>query len=400
MSSPKSIKTIVFFFINPIRASRRESFQLERLENQGYNIFILDATKFYNSHTDISSSVIYKNTIECQTKDDFIKFKKSLKSEPVLFVASDRYLEIGSSIFNLIISKEDKLLTFKTKSFSDKDFTSNLFRKEIDKTIRTLDEILPLHLFKYYYKWKYQIFTPDYFLCSTKFLIPSKVFLTVKKSNRIIAHADDINETFNKKSSVINSNRKIGVFIDQGVPFLSDTHPLVYPPGTLPKNYLKTYYEELERTLNQVKEHLELDEIVISMHPSTVHFQKELKGKLSGYNKFIWKTPELIRDSHVVLTHCSTALSYAVFYNKPIILLESEILNKNKYFNKSIEYFKGSLNLNAVYMDNKIIDITDLNVDHKCYENYLKRFLKDSAVEENAYYYAITKVINDYNAKS
>src|SRR5690606_31865521 len=107
------INTIVFFFINPIRESRRESFQLERLEDSGYDIYVIDATKYYKLNLEMTSSVIHTNTFECQTKEDFLDFKNMLQSRRVLYVTSDQYIEIASPIFNLIIKKQDKLLTFK-----------------------------------------------------------------------------------------------------------------------------------------------------------------------------------------------------------------------------------------------------------------------------------------------
>ncbi len=395
-----NINTIVYFFINPIRASRRESFQLERLEKLGYNIYIIDAAKYYKKNMDMTSSVIHENTFECYSIEDFLNFRKLVASEKVLYITSDRYIEIASSIFHLIIKKKDKLLTFKTKSFSDKDFTTNKIRIGIDKMIKVLDNYLPLYFFKYYYKWRYGLFTPDYFLCSTSYLIPTKVYLTVKKTQRIIVHADDLNEIFINKSPIIDSNKKIGVFIDQVIPFASKTHPLVYPPGTLPENYLEKYYEEIARTLKQVKARLDLDEIVISMHPNSIHFKKELKDKLPGYTRFLWRTPELIKDCYVVLSHGSTALSYAVYYKKPIILLESKRLKKIEKIDQVFRFFKEKLNLNSIYIDQETIEFNDLKVDDKCYNEYLRKFLKDSEVEENAYYYASTKIINECNAEN
>src|SRR5690606_22442153 len=151
---------------------------------------------------------------------------------------------------------------------------------------RVIDKYFPLHFFKFYYKWKYDIVIPDYYLFSTNYVIPVKIYLTIKKQNRIVVHSDDYNHILNPAPPVIDSKNKIGVFVDQAIPFAIQTHPKIYKKEDLPKAYIKNYYKNVCKTLLYLKKNLELDEIVIALHPSSNLFKKELEGKFFPFRTF------------------------------------------------------------------------------------------------------------------
>lgn len=388
--------TLVFFFPKPIRASRRELFQLDRLEKEGYNIVVLDATKYYNKNNFSDQSVIYPNTIDCKTTEDFVDFGKTLLDEPVLFITSDLYVNIASPIFKLLIRKKDKLLAYKTKAFYDGNFSENKTRLFLEKIIRGLDKNFALNFFSFYYKWKYGIIVPDYYLFSTKYIIPVKIYLTVKRQNRIVVHSDDYNLILNPEPSVIDNKRKIGVFIDQAIPFAIQTHPLLYKKEDLPKGYVENYYQNVEKSLLYLKEKLELDEIVIALHPNSSNFKNELSGKFSEFKTFTGKTPGLIRDASIIFTHNSTALGYAVIFKKPVIIFKDEFVMGEK-IKKATCFFLNDLDMKGFYIDREHEEISndDVKINFNRYSEYTRNFIKDNDIQENSYYYAIKKITND-----
>lgn len=388
--------TLVFFFPKPIRASRRELFQLERLEKEGYKIVVLDATKYYDKTNEFSQPEIYHHTIDCATREDFVNFGKTLPNEPVLFVTSDLYVNSASSIFKILIRKNDKLLAYSTKDFFNGNFPENKPRLLLEKLVRGLDKYFALHYLSFYYKWKYGIIIPDYYLFSTNYTIPIKIYLTVKKQNRIVVHNDDYNLILKPEPSIIDNKRKIGVFVDQAIPFAIQTHPLLYKKEDLPKDYVENYYQNVEKSLLYLKEKLELDEIVIALHPNSSNFKNELSGKFSAFRSFAGKTQELIRDATIIFTHNSTALGYAVIFRKPVIIFKDEFV-MGKKIKKATCFFLNDLDMKGFYIDREHEEISndDVKINISKYSEYTRNFIKDNDIQENSYYYAIKKITDD-----
>lgn len=112
------------------------------------------------------------------------------------------------------------------------------------------------------------------------------------------------------------SKDKIGnyiVFLDQNIPFHPDNDLLNIK--TVGADYyftlLNRYFRELEKKYKC--------EVVISAHPSSIEYKDHnfFCGRKVVYNQ----TAELVLGCIGVLTHTTTAVSYAVVYKKPILLL-------------------------------------------------------------------------------
>ena len=184
---------VIFFCPNILRDAHKQIFQLDRLVKEGFDVVMLDATRFYGNKSTATEEIILNNKIECSTEEDFYNFKQSLGKDPVLYVAFDQYMNFAAPILRILVRKQDKVLSYHTKRFSTAQFPTNKLRIIFDKVVKKADKMLPLHLFAPIYRWKYKIFIPDYYLCSTNYVIPTKAYLTIKKDNRIVVHADDIN---------------------------------------------------------------------------------------------------------------------------------------------------------------------------------------------------------------
>jgi hypothetical protein len=393
--------TVIFFCPNILRNAHRHIFQLDRLESEGYNVIMLDATRYYGNIATATEDIILRNRFECVTKDDFYRFRESLDSTPAIFVSFDQYMKFAAPILEILVREQDKVLSYHTKRFSNAHFPTNKFRILFDKVVRTADKILPIHFFGSFYKKKYNIFIPDYYLCSTNYVMPTKAILTIKKENRIVVHSDDINNTIKAGNGTpYKGKQRVGVFLDQVIPFQDRLHPKLTPP--IPHEYINSYYENLEVTLKNFKEELKLDEVVVALHPDAVKLEEELKNRFQDFRTMIGATNELIKNADIVFGHSSTALGFAIYYKKPVILIKDKVLMKDfSLIKKFTSFFENAVGFKSIYMDKPFIMPKEpLKIDEKKYENYTRKFLKDNSIYENSYYYAINKIKSDLNKTS
>ncbi len=384
----------VFFIPKILRDSHRFIYDLDRFEAEGFNFTILDTTIFYGNLATASEEIILRNRYIIKDEQDFNNFSKSLTKENVLYVIKDHDLNYSSGELKKIIRKGDIILSYNTKTFAEIDSPPK-WRMLIENSVRKLSNVLPLHFLKYYYSFFYQLPLPDYYLCSTSYLLPIKAYITVKPENRFSVHADDMNHIINSTSeSFVKKGQKLAVFLDQGIPFLHNTHPGVYNEP-FPNDYLDKYYSNLITTFSYIKKEFKIDEIIVALHPDAIAFKKELHGKFQGIKTIIGKTKDLIKDADLVLAHNSTSINFAIYYEKPVLILKDAIIyNYHPRIKKLFNFYTNYLNMSSLYMDRNLnIQTVQPYIDFNKYDLYKKRFLKDNNIQENSFYYAVRNIL-------
>jgi len=388
--------TIVFFLPVIIRDNHRSIYPLEQLENEGHQVIILDATQYYQIyHPTVTDSFILEHLKECKNKNDFIRFRENLGDEPVIFVTNELYMSMAFEILNILVRKNDRLLSASTRYTAGHYKYPGVFKKKFIDLVRFLHNLFPLHLFKFYYRYIKKIYTPDYFLGSTQFLTGFKTFLSVPKKNILCVHSDDINNVYRPLKQVVNPDRKIGVFIDQMIPYFNGRNPDVHNKET-GKEYKVDYYKNLVKTLKTLQSEFELDDIVIALHPEANLIRQEIDSKFYPFRTFIGFSHELIKDSSMVFGHFSTAIGMAVFYKKPIILLKDQMIMNYPGRMGYINSYNQELGLKILSTDSSFtVSKEDGEVNVNLYNNYVKKFLKENAYKGNSYYYAIKQIKED-----
>ena len=385
---------IVFFIPKILRDSHRFIYDFDRLEAEGFKFTVLDATLFYGNFATSTEEIILRNRSVIKDEQDLIDFSKSLTAENILYVIKDHDLNYSSRELKRIIRKGDKILSYNTKTFAEIDKPPK-WRTLIESSVRGLSKVIPLHFLKFYYSFFYKIPLPDYYLCSTNYLMPIKAYLTVKPENRFSVHADDINHILNAKTErFLKNGQKLAVFLDQGIPFLHNTHPGVYNEP-FPNKYIDSYYQNLRKTFSFIKKEFGIDEVIVALHPDAIVFEKELEGKFNGIRTLIGKTKDLIRASDLVLAHNSTSINFAVYYNKPVLILKDDIIyNYHPRLKKLFNFYTNYLDMKSLYMDKNLENVsTKPYINLEKYNLYRKRFLKDNNIQDNSFYYAITNIL-------
>lgn len=166
-------------------------------------------------------------------------------------------------------------------------------------------------------------------------------------------------------------DKKYAVFIDVNM----INHPDAYLLGFNSINK-KKYYTNILNLFKIIENQFRLN-VVIAAHPSTKlsDFSADIKRNFKIYFNL---TKNLIYDSSLVLNHHSTAISYAVIYNKPIIFIYNDDISK-KFSSNIYRTILGQaytlnsmkINLSKPYKLNNSI----FNINKTAYKNFYNNYL-------------------------
>jgi len=156
--------------------------------------------------------------------------------------------------------------------------------------------------------------------------------------------------------TTINKN-KYAVFLDGGIGDLPDRKILNLKVA----DNIDKYHDELKQVFGKIENDTGLP-VVISLHPKS-SYNEEQHQRLFGDRMILkGRSPELVKNSDLVLVHYSTAVSFAVIFKKPILFLTCDALQQHSdghlveisasWFNqKAINISKSTLN------DGKLFEI-------------------------------------------
>ena len=182
---------------------------------------------------------------------------------------------------------------------------------------------------------------------------------------------DNVIKLKDKSEKKAKYNKPYAVFISGGHD-LSDLRFFTqYITPQIRPTY-QEYYSPLIKFFSEFKKYSGM-EIKFALHPKSKH--RNIFSKIG--REYSGKTLELVKDSSFVITQASTAISYAILFNKPLMFItndkftisskESIIANaaffKKKPFNTSVE----NINYERILMEKKI--------DNNLYQKYKREFL-------------------------
>ena len=213
--------------------------------------------------------------------------------------------------------------------------------------------------------------------------------------NNIWTHSFDYQEFIEKKSCSDSNYKDIGeyaLFIDQYAP----SHPDYSFHGNNPPVSEDKYYKSLNKFFDYFEEKVGFN-IVIAGHP-----KRNEKSNYCWNNRkqIIGNTSQLISQSSIVLTHYSTAISFAVLNRKPILLITTDEYI-NSYRRQQFYGFSEALNLDILNVDQyNEFEVTHeiFRVNEKVYSDYEEKYIRSKLSKSND----IWKHVSEYliNIKS
>lgn len=170
------------------------------------------------------------------------------------------------------------------------------------------------------------------------------------------------------------------LFIDDAITMASDFKLMGISPPMKPD----VYYNLLLQAFNKIENVVGL-RVVIAAHPSTKSLNK-YESFFGERNVYVGMTPELCCHSSLVLSHTSTALSYAILWYKPIITLTSKELDWS-FMRGAIREWNIQLSCPLLFMEASQKQYTDAyekskNIDFNQYKLYIKNYIKTPEVLE------------------
>lgn len=194
----------------------------------------------------------------------------------------------------------------------------------------------------------------------------------------------------NKKVSVSGGSIKTCVFIDDNLIFHRDfSQKNASSPVTQ-----KMYFASLNKFFDYVEETTKL-KIIIAACPRSNY--ENMPG-LFGHREIIKdQTLELIEKSDLVLMHASTAVSMAILFNKPILMLKtSEMINK--WFGEHIDNRAHILNTPVVNIDNldeiNALSLSRYDCWEKNYDDYKYHYIQTKNLDTQSMWEIIIDHLN------
>ncbi len=373
----KNSQVLVFLSSQPLYQRNYDRFGIDILKKNGWRVYYFECSfifrrEFFNSYGGEKENIKFKNLIFPKNFIELYDKLESLKPKYCIDLLGNSKNE---RVFKFNIKKTTKIVNLDLGLYPL--FNHSIYIRLMKKFeelglklfIKFLFDQLVYKIFKKYNNFKYDI----------NIVSGNKGFLNDKTLYQIKAHSFDYDQILRHKKlnqdSINKENKKI-VFLDQGGSSKKGDDPLFR--GVKLKIDYEKYYEYSNRLLNYYKNRYSA-EVVVCTHPKSnlLYTKKKFNFKVIQS-----KTLENIYDSDIVISYSSTAIQYAVIFNKPIVFFNYfgnfSKIEKKFYFDET-KAFVNVLGSQHIILDfdsdkppNLIFEAND-----NLYKNYIKNYIKN-----------------------
>ena len=190
----------------------------------------------------------------------------------------------------------------------------------------------------------------------------------------INAHNLDYDIYLNVKDRKDSSEDSYAVFLDESMP----DHPDYISVNVKPPVNEDQYFRSLINFLKKFEKQTGL-KVKFAVHPRSNYKKENLANLIKDIDYYEDNTAELVKNSKIVLLHCSTAVSYAILFKKPTIFLTSKELKKS-WIGSKIDNFARILNSQPVYIERALSEQINLKnlfkIDEEKYQKYSDQYIK------------------------
>ena len=191
-------------------------------------------------------------------------------------------------------------------------------------------------------------------------------------------------------SDTVNLSQNYILFLDQYLPFHPDFKSSIY------KNNLSVnqYYKELRIAFSQIENLTKLD-VLIAAHPKAYYSDKKY---LFGERKIYHNTNsfELVKNAKLILMHHSTAISWPVLLNKPILFLTSDTF-KDSYSGICTNNLAKWFEAKPLNISKNITELESFYAKESTYPRYIEEYLKPPSSSDEVFWQQVANFISVIN---
>jgi hypothetical protein len=350
---------IIFIFPYSLTAFDAQKFGFETLLEQNANLKVLDLSPLVSARNDKNAVFLAADYIK--KINSYAELEEEIKNSEESAIYIDNINGIngfqwqGREIFRLFKKHQVRYVVVEVGALPI--FTALSTKTVLNKIKKLFNLPKLLAYLKWrmgkmivYYQWK----------LLRRYQLPEKIYIgnsemrhhyvskySLDSSNVISIHSFDYDRYLNYLRSgkeIFFPNEKVIVFLDQMLATHCDFGKSVSFSPVTAENYLpalNNFFDILERRLGM--------KVVIAASPRADY---ENKPSIFGSRRIVsGKTLEVVAESALVLAHTTTALSFAVLFDKPILMLTTKEMSAATGYANFLDNMAASLKLTPLCID-------------------------------------------------
>lgn len=374
------IKRIIFFIVSPFNLRDYQRFGIKILEKNNFKVEVWDVTPilhpvFYNSYSppdpfDYEGLTLFAKKNELYNKISFLK-----SSDFVINMVPYNFRSLW--IYRILTKSEADYAVFMANalpSINNGKLKTLIYLKKIKKLFKLSPKKIWEILFPRLSFWWFGVKSSKIVLAGGEKCLVYH-YPTDTNTEILWAHTLDY-DLYLKEKNDLFSKRPIAVFIDEFLPF----HPDNITAGVKPPISPDKYYFLLNKFFKLIEDQLGL-KVIIAAHPRSNY--ENHPNYFKGRKCIRGQSVKLLRESKLVLSHSSTALSFANLFYKPVVFITSSELNRSYQGSLIIEMAK-LFGKKPIFIDkNENIDWKfELTANKNLYNNYRRDYIKTKHSED------------------
>jgi hypothetical protein len=380
----KNIKRIIYFISSPFTKRGYKRYGIEKMTENGFDVYVYDFSPIINPRlfeVGFNDTIAYEKHLIFYEKNAAISAIKKLSTNDFV-ICTLFYTKRQYWIYKALSQTVTLYAVIVSLAIPDRNMNRSISAKikQKNKSLLSLYQMMINVPFRAVFSQYRGIRGPDYIIAGGINSIKYYQLLIPNNDARVIwTHGLDYDIYLQYKSN-LTQKLKRGVFIDAGA--------MVVGGDFMASHYTKdknvaddvNYFPNLRKYFSDIERRSTCG-IIIAAHPGYVgsDYPDEFGRRLTVEGK----TCELIQNSDFVITHNSTAISFAILMYKPVIFITTD--NYISFgLGESICYMADSLGKTVTNIDEKYeINIdTELLIDTEKYIKYKNEYLKVNGTED------------------
>lgn len=395
------MKKIIYFRYIPLTATIYNLFYMEELANEGFEVEYWDLSALFFSEMQIKVQEDSSHLTKTTKFDSYKQLEDKLSLESIDFTlfVSIVTLEIRVEKLFRILTKYNcrtAVFAYNVLPVEDRIMSNSYLRRLMKITPSKLVHFFKTRAFdKNIIRGKikpYDVIFQGGSLgwraigASASFLRDKAEIVNVNSNDYDVALMYKMNPDIEQLTDT-----PYILFLDQYYPF----HPDIILFESENKLEAEVYYRQLCAYFSKIEEQYNMP-VVVAAHPKALKYKEH--NYFEGRKVFFGSSALLCRDAVVILTHDSTAISFAVVNDVPVVLLTSNaIKDALPEIFKGIDFISRYLGAPLVHYDQNNAQTDFPLIISNAYSEYKYQYLTSLQTEDMQSVDIVINFLKQYN---